>query len=209
MMATANVTVEPSTDIEPDELHRLSLDVYREMGEQGLLLPNDRVELLDGLLVKKMTKGPQHSTAAHRLFVRFLSSLPAGWFPRMEQPIELPGGPAGDSAPEPDVAVVEGVFEDYATRHPGPAEVALLVEVASDSQALRRDRQGLKRYAWARIPAVWIVNLTNHTLEIYTEPSGKRRGAAYGRCEIKKSGDIVALAIGGAVIEIPVEEIVR
>jgi hypothetical protein len=208
-MATANVTVEPSTDIEPDELHRLSLDVYREMGEQGLLLPNDRVELLDGLLVKKMTKDPRHSMVTQWIYKFFDSGLPAGWFPRQEQPIELPGGPAGDSAPEPDIAVVAGVIHTYAKRHPGPADVALLIEFAGDSQALRRDRQGLKRYAWARIPVVWIVNLTNDTVEVYTEPSGKRRGPAYGRCEVKKPGDIVALAIGGAVIEIPVSDIVR
>ena len=48
--------------------------------------------------------------------MRFLAALPAGWFPRMEQPIELPGGPAGDSAPEPDVAVVPGNFADYEAR---------------------------------------------------------------------------------------------
>jgi Uma2 family endonuclease len=209
MMATASVNVEPETGIELDDLYRLSLDVYSELGELGLLLPDDRVELLDGLLVKKMTKGPQHSTAAHRLFVRFLSSLPVGWFPRMEQPIELPGGPAGDSAPEPDIAVVAGVFEDYATRHPGPADVVLIVEVAADSQALRRDHQGLKRYAWARIPAVWIVNRTNNKVEVYTEPSGKRQNPSYGKCEVKKPGEIVAPAIGGAVVEIPVDEIVR
>ena len=40
-MATANVTVEPETGIEPDDLYRLSLEVYSEMGEQGLLLPDD------------------------------------------------------------------------------------------------------------------------------------------------------------------------
>jgi Uma2 family endonuclease len=209
MMATASVTNEPEAGIKLDDLYRISLDLYREMGEQGLLLPDDRVELLDGLLVKKMTKGPQHSTAAHGLFVRFLPILPAGWFPRMEQPIELPGGPAGDSAPEPDIAVVEGVFQDYATRHPGPAEVALVVEAASDAQALRRDRQGLKRYAWARIPAVWIVNLVNNTVEVYTKPSGKRRNPSYGKCEIKKPGEIATIVLGDTVVEIPVSEIVR
>jgi Uma2 family endonuclease len=209
MMATASVTIEPETGIEADDLYRISLDVYREMGEQGLLLPDDRVELLDGLLVKKMTKRPRHTTVTHRIFRRLDSALPAGWYARMEQPIELPGGPAGDSAPEPDIAVVEGDLEDYATRHPGPAEVALVVEVARDSKALRRDRQGLKRYAWARIPTVWIVNLTNDTVEVYTEPSRKRRGPAYGKCEFKKPGEIATIVLGDTVVEIPVSEIVR
>ena len=208
-MATADVEAVPSTGIEPDDLFRISLEVYNSMGELGLLLPDDRVELLDGLLVKKMTKRPRHTTVTHRVFRRVDSALPAGWYARMEQPIELPGGPVGDSAPEPDIAVAVGDLEDYATRHPGPAEVAMLVEVARDSQALRRDRQGLKRYAWARIPVVWIVNLTNDTIEVYTAPSGPHSDPSYGHCDVKRPGDIVALTIGGAVVEIPVSEIVR
>jgi hypothetical protein len=209
MMATASVTNEPETGIEIDDLYRISLDLYREMGEQGLLLPDDRVELLDGLLVKKLSKVPRYSTVTHGVFRHFLSRLPAGWYARMGQPIELPAGPAGDSAPEPEIAVAVGDLEDYATRHPGPAEVALLVEVASDAKALRRDRAGLKRYAWARIPAAWIVNLTNDTVEVYTKPSGKRRNPSYGKCEIKKPGEIATIVLGDTVVEIPVSEIVR
>ena len=101
-MATATVAVEPELEIEPGDLYRISLEVYRSMGDLGLLFPEDRVELLDGLLVKKMTKKPRHSTVTQRIFMRFIPSLPTGWCARMEQPIELPGGPAGDSAPEPE-----------------------------------------------------------------------------------------------------------
>src|ERR1700722_12417024 len=107
-MATATVAAEPEVDIEPDDLFRLSLDLYNSMGELGLLFPDDRVELLDGLLVKKMTKGPRHTTVSYRIIKRFDSSLPTGWITRLEQPIELPAGPAGDSAPEPDITVVAG-----------------------------------------------------------------------------------------------------
>ena len=38
-MATATVAVEPESGIELDDLHRISLDVYRSMGELGLLFP--------------------------------------------------------------------------------------------------------------------------------------------------------------------------
>ena len=85
----------------------------------------------------------------------------------------------------------------------------MVVEVARDAKALKRDRKGLARYAWAGLPVAWIVNLTNDTVEVYTAPSGKGPSPSYGRCDVKKSGDIVALVIGGTVVSIPVDEIVR
>src|SRR4051794_3860735 len=114
--AMANLQVGTAQTASPSlgELHRITLDVYRSMGELGLLSPDDRVELLDGLLVKKMTKGPRHVTATHRLMRSFHSNLPPGWCARQEAPLELPGGPGRpDSAPEPDVAVVAGDLDDY------------------------------------------------------------------------------------------------
>jgi hypothetical protein len=43
-----------------------------------------------------------------------------------------PYGPRGPSrASETDIAVARGEVEDYATHHPGPADIALVVEVAS------------------------------------------------------------------------------
>ncbi|MBX6314641.1 MAG: Uma2 family endonuclease [Isosphaeraceae bacterium] len=119
-----------------------------------------------------MTKSPRHSTVAHRIFTRLLALLPAGWHLRKEAPVELPAGPAGDSAPEPDVAVVRGTNEDYGNHHPGPDDTRLVVEVAADARAVARDRRGLARDAWAGIPTAWIVNLAEETIEVYTEPSG-------------------------------------
>src|SRR5258708_6538396 len=93
-----------AVEVESDAPHRISLEVYRAMGDLGLIRPEDRVELLDGLLVKKMTRGPRQVTVTYRLIKYLDAHLPAGWIVRKEAPIELPAGPAGDSAPEPDVA---------------------------------------------------------------------------------------------------------
>ncbi|MBX6311931.1 MAG: Uma2 family endonuclease, partial [Isosphaeraceae bacterium] len=90
---------------------------------------------------------------------------------------------AGDSAPEPDLAVIAGDLEDYRDAHPAPEDIALIIEVADSSPP--EDRQGLRRYAWAGIPVVWVINLTNETVEVYTEPTGMRLDASYARCEIQ------------------------
>jgi Uma2 family endonuclease len=65
------------------------------------------------------------------------------------------------------VADPEKVYAD----HPRPADVYLLVEV-SDS-TLGKDRTvKLPLYAAYGIPELWIVNLVDKQIEVYTEPHG-------------------------------------
>jgi hypothetical protein len=207
-MANLQVEVTQSTGPSLGELHRISLDVYRSMGDLGLLSPDDRVELLDGLLVKKMTKGPRHVTVTQRLVHYLDAHLPAGWFARKEDPIELPGEPErADSAPEPDVAVVMGGLADYCTRHPGPGEISLVVEVAGSPDMLGRDRRGLARYAGSGLPVVWIVNLVNETIEVYTSPSRMGPNPHYDSCMVKGAGTELSIVLGEEVVVIPVDAI--
>src|SRR4051794_33553027 len=200
-MTILQVETSQSTFPSLGELHRLTLEVYRSMGELGLLSPDDRVELLDGLLVKKMTKGPRHVSANYRLIGLLNGRLPAGWSIRKEDPIELPGGPQRpDSAPEPDIVVVMGDHRNYADRHPGPGEVALVVEVAGSLDMVTRDRKGLARYAWAGIPIVWILNLVNETVEVYSNPSGMGPDPLHGSCTVHAIGTGLSLTLGGETI---------
>jgi Uma2 family endonuclease len=153
----------------------MPLDVYDRIAAIGLLGPRDKVVLLDGLLVTTMPKGPPH-TAVTMLTMKALEGvLPAGWHVRVEGPVALPGGPAGrDSEPEPDVTVIRGGIRDYLVRHPGPADTALVIEVAETS--LREDRKGLTRYAWKDIPVAWIVNLVDGAVEVHSRPTGPTEG---------------------------------
>ena len=117
--------------------------------------------------------------------------LPPGWHVRSQEPITL-----GDSEPEPDVAVVRGDPEQYERSHPGPENVAMLVEVADAS--LDRDRSIKKQvYARAGIPAYWIVNLQERRIEVYTDPSGPADVPDYRRHEDYTAGSEVPLMIAG------------
>ena len=113
--------------------------------------------------------------------------LPDG-SPGTEQPIRIP---AYDE-PEPDVAVVRGSNEDYRHRHPGPADVGLLVEVSLTTLDLDRG-QKLAAYATAGIPIYWIVNLVDRQVEVYTGPGP---GAYQARVDYKP-GQAVPLVIDG------------
>ena len=143
-------------------LYRMTVDEYERIGE---MLDDPRVELIDGHLVKKMPKNPEHSWATKQVLKALERLLPAGWTWRTEQPVRIP---AYDE-PEPDVSIVRGSDDDYMHRMPGPADVALLVEISESTLATDRGEK-LRTYARAAIPIYWIVNLVDRQVEVYSAP---------------------------------------
>jgi Uma2 family endonuclease len=179
-----------------DRLYRIPLDVYHEMARLGLLTKNDKAVLLDGLLVKKMTKGQPHVTSLLLVADALRGLAQVGWHVRTEAPLALPPGPSGHgSEPEPDVFVVRGAIRDYLTRHPGPADLALVVEVAESS--VREDRAALALYARAGIPVAWIVNLNDGAVEVYTRPTGPVDPARYEDSTVYRRDDHLPVVVDG------------
>src|SRR5262245_49846698 len=100
----------------PDEpVWRLTVEQYHEMLRAGILHDGCPVELLEGVLVAKMTKYPPHTPATQLLREALAHLLPDGWFVNDQEPITTL-----DSEPEPDVSVVRGRRRDFQDRHPGP-----------------------------------------------------------------------------------------
>ncbi|MFI5459825.1 MAG: Uma2 family endonuclease [Isosphaerales bacterium] len=174
------------------DLYRMTVDEYERLVAAGAL-DDPKIELLDGYLVRKMGKKPRHSTRSERLR-RLLERglpLPGGWHVRQEQPVKIPEY----NEPEPDLAIARGEVEDYEDRHPDPGDVALIVEVADSS--LARD-QGRKWVAYARggIPVYWIVNLVDHQVEVYSDPSPD----GYLSSQALKPGQDVPVVIEGTLV---------
>jgi len=163
----------------------MTVDEYERLAG---LLDDPRVELIDGYLVKKMSKKPPRIWAVGSVLDATTRLLPSGWSSRKEDPVRIPDF----DEPEPDVAIVQGSRDDYRGRIPGPNDVALLVEVADTSLAIDR---GQKRSAYARggIPVYWIVNLNDRQVEVYSDPAedGYRSG------EVFRPGDEVPVVIAG------------
>jgi len=166
-----------------DPIWRFSVREYHDMIRAGILDEDAPVELLDGWLVPKMTKNPPHSVATGRVRKTLEKTLPDGWHVRSQDAITL-----AQSEPEPDAVVARGDDSAYVDRHPGPEDVALVVEVADAS--LHRDRTSKKRlYAQAGLPVYWIVNLVEGRIEVYTDPSGPtdepdyRQHRSFGKSE--------------------------
>ena len=120
----------------PSPLYRLTVDQYEAIVASGAFKARDRFHLINGYLVAKMTKNPPHVVADELCGGALLGIIPPGWHLLTANPIRLPGR---DSEPEPDRCVVRGTIRDYEDRHPEPADIAMVVEVADSSLTEDRD----------------------------------------------------------------------
>jgi Uma2 family endonuclease len=184
-------------------LARLSVEKYEAMIASGAFTKCDRLELIEGNLVEKMTQNPPHSVTVGLSDDLIRAALPAGWHTRQEKPVRIP---SRDSMPEPDVSVIRGQRADWLQRHPGPADVALVVEVADSS--VEDDRAMAPTYGGGGVSVYWIVNVRDRQLEVYSGPSGPSEPLGYRHCEVLLPGDVVPLMLEGReVARIPVADL--
>jgi Uma2 family endonuclease len=170
-----SISLLESTALERREIVPLTVEQYHGMIAAGILEEGEPIELLDGLLARRnrgegMTTNPVHALVVSQLNLLLTAALGSfGCHVRIQSPVTLP--PRDE--PEPDLAIVRGLPADFAARHPGPADVTCVIEVAGTS--LERDRTTKKRiYAAAGIPQYLIVNLAGSRVEIFEEPDSAR-----------------------------------
>jgi Uma2 family endonuclease len=176
------------------QLWRISVARYHEMIAAGMLTENDRLELLEGFMVEKMTVNPPHSFTTDQIRDELTAVLPPTNFAKSQQPITT-----ADSEPEPDVMIVAGTKRDFVARHPAPENVALVVEVADST--LLQDQTWKKRiYARAGIPVYWIVNLNERQIEVYAQPSGPTSNPTYQQLVTYHEADEIPVVLNGTEI---------
>lgn len=180
--------------ITPEGTRPLLRREYDKLVELGAF-EDERIELLRGVLVPMSPIGPPHSSTIDRLNRILVLAL----WDKATVRVQNPFAALEDSEPEPDISVVP--LGDYDEAHPERAE--LLIEVAESS--LARDR-GLKLQIYAEngVPEYWVVNLVNHRIEVYSEPSG----AGYQTVRYFERGQSIEL-IRFVGVEIQVDDVLR
>jgi Uma2 family endonuclease len=145
---------------------------YERAAEVGLFGPDERLELIEGEVIRKMTHNTPHATGI-RLAEKLLNRIfGEGYDVRAQLPLAL----GKRSEPEPDIAVVVGSARDYEDEHPSSA--MLVVEISDATLRLDRTTKA-SLYARAGIPEYWIVNLKDRLLEVHRQP-GSMRGRPLG-----------------------------
>ncbi len=176
-----------------DRQHRLTVSQYHTMAEADILGTEDRIELINGLLVTQSRKTNSHLLSTELIQGVFTQALSAGWYASMQNPITIA---EAESEPKPDAKVVRGQPRDYRGRRVVGLDVALVIEVSDSS--LRVDQTTKKAlYALASIPFYWIINLVANRLEIYDDPTGPDPNPDYRRRTDHAPEDLVPLILGG------------
>jgi Uma2 family endonuclease len=181
------------------EKWHFNVDQYYRLAEVGVLKPDDRVELIEGEIIRMSPIGSPHAACVTRLN-RFLQTR---WTETeviiaVQNPVRL----SDFSEPVPDVALLKPRSDFYATRHPGPEDVLLVIEV-SDATLLADRNVKMPLYARAGIPEAWLVNLPRKLVEVYFDSTegDYRESLKFKHGEILVSPTVAGLAL-------PVNEII-
>jgi Uma2 family endonuclease len=160
------------------------------MAEAGLFA-DERVELLDGTIIKMSPHTRRTATTVARL-QRVLTNAAAGAHVRTQLSIVV-----GDwSEPEPDLALCKPDRYDYLHHHPEPDDIVLICEVALSSLSYDR-KQKSAAYAAAGIVEYWIIDVAGRTIIVRSDPD--QATATYRTESIVRDGDTLTVPTGGTV----------
>jgi Uma2 family endonuclease len=144
---------------------RFTVDDYHRLAAVGILMEDDRVELVDGDIVTMSPIGARHAGCVTQLEAYLHRSIGDVAQIRAQNPLQL----GTDGEPEPDIAVVRPRADYYKQAHPTPMDVFMLMEVADSSLDYDRSVK-LPLYAGAQIRETWLVDLEGGAVERHTNP---------------------------------------
>lgn len=184
----------------PFSVRSFTVAEYHRLIDAGILKAGDPYELLDGWIVPKIPKNPPHEVCIELMQTLFFRLLPAGWRLRVQSAITL-----STSEPEPDGAVCRGSPRDNLAHHPGPSEIALVIEVADST--LSRDHRKAKIYARDKIARYWLINLVDGVIEDHSSPVGSGDAARYKTVKRIPAGGRLVFKLAGKTLDIAADEL--
>jgi len=148
------------------EVHRkqFTVEEYHRMGETGILGPEDRVELIEGEIIKMSPIGVRHVGCVNAATNVLTIALGDRAVVSVQNPLQL----SSISEPQPDIIVMKPRADFYRSRRQEARDSVLVIEVSDTSLKYDRDVK-LPLYAQAQVPEVWIENLEENLLLVYTE----------------------------------------
>ena len=150
---------------------QITIDEYYALVEDGILRDDDRVELLNGVIVEMSPIGNRHAATVDQFNMTLAPGVGNRAIVRVQGPLRV----NENSLLQPDVLLLRRRADFYISDAPGPGDVILLIEVADSSVGYDRYDK-LPAYASAGIPEVWlaVVRERHRAVEVYTQPVAGR-----------------------------------
>jgi Uma2 family endonuclease len=147
------------------KLRLWTVEEYHRMIEAGIFPSEDKVELLDGRIVKMSPQTPPHAATTQRID-RYLQNLLYNQAQiRVQLPVTL-----STSEPEPDIAVVRIDNSYYSNIHPTTNNIFLLIEVSCSTLKYDKEEKG-KIYGRDGITDYWVLDVIENLAYIYRNPT--------------------------------------
>jgi hypothetical protein len=174
---------------------RFGVEEYYRLAEVGILKPDVRSELIEGVVYLMSPIGSPHAACVDSILHTLIAAQIA---PRAIFRVQGPFRIEGHSEPEPDLLLLRPRPDFYRTNHPGPADVLLLVEVMVTTAEYDRGVK-LPLYARAGVPEVWLVDVGGGRVEVYRRPEG---GAYAEASVVARGGSLAPTAFPDAVLAV-------
>jgi Uma2 family endonuclease len=149
----------------PVERWRFTVDDFMLMGEVGIFKEGERVELIDGEVIRMNPIGFGHGGRVKRLNGTLSPLLAGRAIMSVQDPLQI----RPRRQPQPDIMVLRPRADYYSTSHPVADDVLLIIEVSDSSLEYDRKTKAAV-YAQAGIEDYWIINLIDMQLLVYRRP---------------------------------------
>jgi Uma2 family endonuclease len=165
--------------------HHFTVDDFNFLHDQGKFKPEDRLELIEGEIFEMSPIGSFHARCVDFLSNTLVVLLFSKYIVRIQSPVIL-----NDlNQPRPDIAVIRYQQDFYKHSHPKAADVLLIIEVSDTTVELDRNIK-FPKYAAARVPEAWLVDLPAQRIEVHSGLQDK----TYGMVKVYQRGEEVVSA---------------
>jgi len=183
----------------PLDLPRRTFSVrdVEQMCEAGIMLDDERVELIFGELIRMSPKGARHETIKRFVLERWFAVRPATVSILPETTVRL----SPETYLEPDVILFPSKLR---TGDITPSSVLLAVEIADSS--LRFDTKIKPQvYAYFGIPELWVIDAVNDQIHIFRSPAE----GSYIETMVVGADETVTPVVAPAAFALRLDEIER
>lgn len=156
---------------------------YYQLADIGILTVDDKVELIEGQVVRRNPdKSPSHAACVTKLSYLLPDLINQKVIISTHNPVTF----GTFSELEPDLAVLRYQADYYHDAHPTPKGVFMIIEVSHTTQQYDRETK-VPLFAQYGIPEIWIVDLKAKTIEVYSKPMN----GEYGNKKTFQRGDVL------------------